>query len=650
MKKQLLVIVLLFITVIANGQIFGNKEPKIDAGVINRINTLYLTERYKECIDSCKNYLGEYRYFSVGYKSHPYRDWRKIQGYWESNDVEDVASVLYLGCIAAYQYSLSQFDTRSIFDGIEWARACVAIYDDYLHERIPNNLATIEVWAKYIQYSDRALSAAQCGDHFLAIDRRDSWLKKQSKWFEKKSDRVLDALYKNIAGNDSVFSNYPILQYKVYTISSSQFLKKGKFKALQGVLNKRIEAFRNVVQSSQQNDINSYEIPTALASLISTLCTTVVENDICKKAGPGYERFCMDNLVKLQDISYSLNGSKRYSPSPNYSLQDIQNSLEDTDCAILHFEAPVASGMLYSRYDLSTRYRVYAFILSKNQETPEVWSRGFISDSIVNDLNKIKESHPNIKKIYYVGTSRMNAYIDIAGNDSSIVRLHSFSQLLQDRSSKVSESEITFIGDLNYSPKRKADDFDPLLGSAIELDFIKTLYFGNVRPICCDDATRNVVTSEISRSKGIIHISTHGHIFNTPDNIKLEDIVLRKDIMYNSCLILSGYNDAPNSSLVRLSANDVMQMKRIHSSVVFLDACMLGRGAIGVAGAVSMAEAFHLIGAQNVICYLEPVDDDVATEFSNSFYLELSKGASCHDAFFRAKKSINKNIKVVLWE
>ena len=638
----------LSITLQSYGQKSFDKDNKIDAAVINRINTLYLSEKYKDCIDSCKYYLGNYRYFSVGYKSHPYSNWRKIQGYWERNDVEDVASMLYLGCIAAYQYSRNQFDSHSIFDAIEWARACVAICDDYLQERIPDSFATIENWAKYIQYSERALAASQCADHFLAVNRRDSWFKKQAKWFDKKSDRIANTLYKIIVGRDSVFSNYPILQYKVYTINSSHNVKKGNLKTFQDVFRKRVDAFERMVQICQQNDISNFEIPIALNSLISTLTTTIVENEFCKKAGPNYERFCMENLIKLQEISYSLNGSNRYSQSPSYTLRDIQNSLEETDCAIFHFEAPVASGHLYFQYDLGTRYRNYALIITKDQETPDVWHRGYIKDNVVNDLSRIREAYPRATRFYYVGTPRMS-FIDIAGNDSSIVRLHSLSQLLQKRSNKTGGSEVTFIGDLDYTKVGKLSPFGQLYGSAEELAYINTLY-SNVRPICGDDATRNVVTSEISRSNGIVHISTHGELFSPNDDFTPEELILKKNVMENSCLILSGYNDTPKSSLCYMSGSDVLKIKRINSELVFLDACMSGKGAVGVTGSVGIAEAFHLIGAKNVICYLGPVDDDIATEFSNRFYLELSKGASCHDAFFRAKKFINQNLKVVLWE
>lgn len=647
MKKIFFLFVFLSFVIHTFGHNSFGKNGKIDAGVINRLNMLYLSEKYQDCIDSCKSYVG-YRYFGLGYKSHPYRDWRKSQGYWETNDVEDVAAVLYLGCVAAYQYSLSNFDTHSIFDGLEWARACVAIYDDYLQERIPNEESTIETWAKYIQYAERALMVTQCGDHFLAVNGDDSWLKKQAKWFDKKSDRISDALYKNIVGKDAVFADYPILQYKVFTVSSSHILRQKKFKVFQDEFKKRVDAFERMVQVCQQNNISNYEIPIALKSLISTLTTTVVESEICKKVGPDYERFCMENLIKLQEISYSINGSVRYSQSPSYTLRDIQNSLEETDCAIFHFEAPVASGHLYFQYDLGTRYRNYALIITKDQEIPDVWHRGYIKDNVVNDLSKIREAYPRATRFYYVGTPRMS-FIDIAGNDSSIVRLHSLSQLLQKRSNKTGGSEVTFIGDLDYTKVGKLSPFGQLYGSAEELAYIKTLY-SNVRPICGDDATRNVVTSEISRSNGIVHISTHGELFSPNDDFTPEELILKKNVMENSCLILSGYNDTPQSSLCYMSGSDVLKIKRINSELVFLDACMSGKGAVGVTGSVGIAEAFHLIGAKDVICYLGPVDDDIATEFSNRFYLELSKGASCHDAFFRAKKFINQNLKVVLWE
>lgn len=158
------------------------------------------------------------------------------------------------------------------------------------------------------------------------------------------------------------------------------------------------------------------------------------------------------------------------------------------------------------------------------------------------------------------------------------------------------------------------------------------------------------MASEISRSKSLVHISTHGELFDYDEEFSPQELILKKNIMDNSRLILSGFNDSPNLPMTSISGSDVLKIKRINTPIVFLDACSSGRGAVGASGSVGIAEAFHLIGAKNVICYLEPIGDEIATDFSNKFYKELSKGSSCHDAFFAAKKSLSTQIKVVLWE
>lgn len=650
------------------------KKPRITKQVINQVSTLYLSEKYKECISYCIYYIGVFPEISP-YESHPYRDWGKKKWFLSKNKPEDIATLCYWGAISAYQYSLSKWDKTAIFEGIEWSMACAAFYDDYLHEETPKDYWSAENMYKYITYGEMGIAATNCGEHFLSALRDDNWVKKERKWYDKKSDRIFDILHKNTSNKEALFSEYPLLQYKITSIRLNHILAKGNLKVFQKIYLNQLEAVKTLINQSKNNfyysvdasDLNNpqvslkqtisdVELYNALNYLISLLQTSVIDSDCRKKIGNNFERFCMEQLIKLQDMLYSLNGSSIYSLSPEFTLRDIQNRMKDEDCVIMHFEAPVAPGRFYISEDLGTKYRNYAFIVTKYQETPDLWHRGFISDSKVNDLSEIKKKYPKANRFYFVGTPRMS-FIDIAGTDSSIVRLHSLSQLLEQRTEKV-DNEITFIGDLNYgkigevssvSEYKGGDEFEELIGPAKELMRIKEL-FTKVRPICGDDAKRNVVTSEISRSKGILHISTHGHQFSSDYEFEPEDLILRRNIMENSRLILSGYNDAPNSPMSYMSGSDVLRLKKINASIVFLDACLSGKGAVGTSGSVGIAEAFHLIGAKNVICYLERVQDDLATDFSNRFYQELSKGKSCHDAFFIAKKSINKNIKVVLWE
>ena len=656
MRKFCFILLLLIGSLNTYGRYLLRDEPKITNDVINRLNSMYLLEKYKECMDSCEYYI-RYRDVDFAYGKHPYRDWDKDKYFIEINDIESYATILYLGSISVYNYSLSTYD-RSIVDGIVWARGCIAIYDDYLHTIKLDKFSTAEDLEKYILYAERAMGLANIGAKFLDMLEEDRWVKKEKKWFNKKNNRIKKITFKNVIDKDSLLSNYPILEYKVNTFISDHIMENGDFKSLQKFSLKRLESLQNMIHVCDENNIYNSNVTVELNKLSSMLGQLVTEDEVRKKAGPHFERFCLEQLIKLQDISYFLNGSSRYSLFPSYSLDDIQNSLKDTDCLIFHFEAPVASGQFYFKYDLGSRYRNYALILSKDQKLVEVWHRGYINDSIVNNLDKIKECHPNATRFYYVGTPRMS-FIDIAGTDSSIVRLHSLSQLLTKSNQNNFTDEITFIGDLNYSTigeisqylsdKKGNGKFKQLVGPAMELAQINTL-FDNVRPICGDEAKRNIVANEISRCNGIVHISTHGEIFNSDYEFSPEELVLKRNVMDNCRLILSGYNDTPNSHLSYLSGSDILQLRKINASIVFLDACLSGYGDVGISGPVGIAEAFHQIGAKNIICYLEPVEDIVATQFSNSFYTELSKGLSCHDAFFKAKKSLNKEIKVVLWE
>lgn len=658
--KRLFILFFICVSIFQSfGQNYTPNTPQITEDVVEQLKTMFLKEQYKDCIDSCNHYLRNYHYF--GYEKHPYRDW--TNNFFRPVRIDELTDVLYWGTMSAYKYSLSVFDRESIFLGMEWSRACANICSDYLKEETPEDYWSEEKMTRYILFGVKGIEVTQSGDHFLCIMGDDKWAKKEAKWFDKTGDIIYETLQKKLSGFENKYSEYPLLQYQITNICTAPSLNKKVLRQYKEVFNRRLAALTNLIKQNQNNNFD-LQIHVALNSLTTMLTHSVIEGEICKKVGSDYERFCMENLIKLQDVSFCLSGSSRYSMNPSYTLQDIQNSLEETDCAIIHFEAPVASGHYYSRHDLGTLYRNYALIITKNQVTPDVWHSGYINDNKVNDLSVIKETYPNAKRFFYVGTPRMSAFMDIVGTDSSIVRLHSLSQLLRKCEEMPVAPHITFVGDINYhkgehsmeTAKNKGaivdeEKFDSLIGPKIELDRLIELFGNNhIRFIGGDNATRNIVASEISRSCDIFQISTHGIHFNSDNILSPEDLILKKDFLDNSRLILSGYNDSPNSKMTSISASDVLKIKKINTYIVFLDACSSGRGALSAYGAVGMAEAFHLIGAQNIICYLEPVEDRIATQFSNSFYTELSKGTSCHDAFFKAKKSINHQIKVVLWE
>lgn len=673
---------ILFVLCLFSLNIFGQESyRKINENVIERIRTLYFQEKYEECLDSCFHYINKScDFYELGHSSHPFKDYGVINinqkyslPYAHFLDrIEDVTYVLYMGAASAYRCSLINLDTDYII-AIEWARACANICKDYIEERKPDEFWTAAEVSEIIFYGDMGVEATQYGSHLLHMfNSKERYANNERKWFEKTGVKIHNSLRKNLSGMETKYSEYPLLQYRITDIctTASLFINENSaLKEYEDIFTKRFNEFTNLIENST-NNINDSDIYSGLNKLISMLTYTVIESDICKRIGHNYERFCMENLIKLQDISYCLSGSSRYKLNPTYTLGDIQNCLQEDDCAIVHFEAPLMSGKLYSQNDLGTLFRNYALIITKDQVVPDVWHRGYIKDDVVNDLSVVKEKYPNAKRFFYVGTPRMS-FIDIAGTDSSIVRLHSLSQLLYDWPAKSEINEVTFIGDINYeqvgnikttnsvgnsiilseNKGGKNIQYNPLRGPEIELKQLIALNKWNVRPIIGDEAERNIVMSEICRSTNAVHISTHGELSDYDvDDLSPQDLALKKDVMDNSRLILAGYNDNPNSPLSYMSGSDVLKMKKTNAQVVFLDACLSGKGAVSVSGSVGIAEAFHLIGAKNIICYLEPISDDVATRFSDYFYKELALGATCHDAFFRAKNSLDEPIKVILWE
>lgn len=633
-------------------------ERIITDSVVDKVNTLFLSEKYKTCIAYCMYYIPK---FNVETESrHPYKECVEHTRFLYKTTPFSIAKLAYLGAISAYQYSLQHTDATVIFSGFEWSKISVALFEDFIklfppgyYEPWHNMDYYIKELALYVDSAEWAINAIACGAHFLKALEDDKWVRKQEKWFMNKYSSLYKTLYNNTKDVYKDEFDQPFLEYKISKISVDYKILSNKAKDINVAISKYFDSIVHLIHKSPEG--NTLFVHTALSTIKNFICSLLIEPDISDMD----QNLALEILVKLQDLSYSKAGSSRYTTDVDYTIEDIKSRLKINECAILHFEALVSSGSLYYRYDLGTRYRNYALVITSKQKNPEIWHRGYISNVKVNDLTKIKESYPEIDKYYLVGTPRMS-FLDFAGKDSSIVLLHSLSQLLDKKEKDVYKSaEVTFIGDINYttvadlsflSINKGGDHFNRLLGPANELKTICDL-FEHVRLLRGNDAKRNVVGSEICRSNSIVHISTHGITTSQIDDVvEPEALALKENILQNSRLILSGYNDNPNSTLCSMTARDVLELKKTDAQIIFLDACLSGAGGVGSAGAVGLAEAFHLIGANNVICYLEPVMDNVATMFSNCFYRELSKGHSCHDAFYKAKNEVDADIKVVLWE
>lgn len=83
---------------------------------------------------------------------------------------------------------------------------------------------------------------------------------------------------------------------------------------------------------------------------------------------------------------------------------------------------------------------------------------------------------------------------------------------------------------------------------------------------------------------------------------------------------------------------------------VFISACESGAGQVLTIGDYSLAEAFHIAGVKNIIAVVDPIKEDIATNFAEMLYKQIINGKTYHDAFHEAKNKICPTDRIFLFE
>lgn len=112
--------------------------------------------------------------------------------------------------------------------------------------------------------------------------------------------------------------------------------------------------------------------------------------------------------------------------------------------------------------------------------------------------------------------------------------------------------------------------------------------------------------------------------------------------------MLSGYNN--NEELNFISAYEIKKLDLRNVDFVFVSACESAAGLVLSIGDYSLAEAFHVAGVKNIIAVIDPINEDVATNFAEILYREIKKGTSYHDSFHIAKKQSCPSDRILLFE
>lgn len=454
---------------------------------------------------------------------------------------------------------------------------------------------------------------------------------------------VLDNIHKDMYTQISDYSDLSLRQrLEIIYFEIEYQLSKKNYSIIDQKLLPEFEQY--VQMTSTLNERERVAISIIYFRLSKLLNYYAVENS---DEYPYLYSIAVDVLIHSKDYSIYARKSDVGSFKLN-SWKSVQRFLSEGSLALLYFE--------YSR-DLDSWNYIWSF--DNKSTNPKIlygghsyWSEAQSTESVLRDRN-------DITRFFIVGTSNMSQ-TDYS-NDIRAIRLNTISELLTKDVGNSSGNNILVIGNLTYS-KIKKTDFSSYKGfshstlgefsSAVkEINVIKSAFNGKIS-IAQGDSVKKELFYRLNKEADIVHISTHG-IFDRKKLTQLNEIdpeggIVGNNIWYSCGLALSGYNDDRGKNFI--SAYDIKGLKMDNIDLVFLSACESGTGRSLLNGDYSLAEAFTLAGVGNIIAVIDPIDENVATNFAEHFYKKITSGFSFHDAFYQTKLKVCPNDRIIFIE
>ena len=372
---------------------------------------------------------------------------------------------------------------------------------------------------------------------------------------------------------------------------------------------------------------------------------------------------------------------------------DVRNTLKEDEVAI-ELVGYVANNYAWSRDPLYTNY--IALVIDNHHTTPvlvELFNQNEIIDvynlqpkSYSNDIGHQMykklwgKLHPYIKnasKVYFspmglLSLINLEALMDEDGISAfehyNLKRLSSTRELL-DKTDKEEIKQIALFGGINYTSQN-----NPIVFS---IDSLNTR--GNWTFLTNTLNEINTIQSDVSKSSNIkissykgfeatestfkkvceeypeiIHIASHGFYINESNRSRIpyyqsEELTDLKDNLFYSGLIFAYGQDTWNNETFKLNADDgiltsyeISQMNLHNTNLVVLSACETGIGDRDFDGIVGLQRAFKMAGVQTIIMSLWKVDDEATSLMMTTFYKELLRTGSKHDAFVYAQKVVKE--------
>lgn len=362
----------------------------------------------------------------------------------------------------------------------------------------------------------------------------------------------------------------------------------------------------------------------------------------------------MDLNIRARNMAFYINGNKMYGSHIDDGWQHIQQALTEKDIAI---ELCNAKG---------SDEHVFAFVIDKNCKYPRLEycghsykaGRDMFGFSHLRTRDGIKE----YEHIYYSTTEEMG-FIN-TGQDKSLHRLHSLSELLMKEIKSTSSPEIYTFADINYtlgdsaiydvSTNKGAERLtNKLRGAKDELTFIRNVIPPNkLHVFDLDIATKKAFKSISGISFDILHVSTHAYYdavnSKSASNSDLLSSIEGISIMDNCGIKLSGYNDDKEVGLITATEIAALDLSKI--DLVILDACETGTGNVRGGDLYSLSEAFHTAGVRYILATTSEVEDKDACAVLIKYISAVLNGNSYHYSFYSALQSSKSPEKYILWE
>lgn len=369
----------------------------------------------------------------------------------------------------------------------------------------------------------------------------------------------------------------------------------------------------------------------------------------------------LDVMLKSRDFILFSRGALQYREFKNASFKNIQQSLEDGEYCMEHFESHTSEGMFYALWDDTSRRRNYAFVFNNSMDEPSLWHRGYINNIEKQGFEGVVKDYPDCIRVYSTGTDYMSLK-DFVRNNSMIHRCHSLTQIKD--VAHPNTQYFTFIGLIDFGNNSQAhsdtimtkglvrgNQFTNFPTDATLFNGLKELNYKTFNPLVGNQVSKSNFITSLKTSQ-IVHISTHG-TFSESDLSKMNenelglDVINGTNVLKNCKLILSGFNENQNQYI---SGDEIRSLNLSNIELLFLDACQTGDGRRIGLGSYSLADAFHIAGVKNIIATLDPVDPKITHDFSLNFYGLLKQGHSIHDAFYASKQKVCPQERIILWE